>query len=235
MQSITRSTATLAIIAALTAVIACSDRASTAPEGSLSKNGTSIDTTTKPDTTRQHPDTGGTHPDTGGTHPDTGATHPDTGGTHPDTGGTHPDTGSTHPDTGRGHSPDTTGTYGPDTTQTDAFLKGTVVGVDSSAGGGSTITARPLANVTVTVFKRATQNYASTNPPQIVHGDSIASMKTRSDGTFTFEKLRGGYYILRAVPDANSGWPTVDGYPATAWPQSSLVLTAPIIIYLHKK
>jgi hypothetical protein len=222
----TRASVSLATIVVLTAAIACSDRSSTGPAATLAKKGVSTDSSTKPDTASQKPDTT--------SHPDTGVTHPDTGGMKPDTGATNPDSGNTKPDTTSGHGPDTTVTTGPDTTRTDAYLRGTVVGVDSSAGPN--VRPKPMANVVVTVFKRVLQNVGSTNSASpYVHGDSVAAVKTLSDGSFDFENLRAGYYILRADPGANSGWPVVDGYPATAWSITSLVLTAPITIYLHKK
>lgn len=231
MHRLTKPASMLAIVAALTAIIACSDRTATSPDATKSKLGTQGGANGG-DTSATHHDTATVDPDTT-TKPDTGVTHPDTGSTHPDTGHTNPDTGGTKPDTGRGTNPDTSGTVGPDTTQADAYVHGSVVGIDSSAGRSATIT--PLAGVAVTLFKRPPMGFAATRDGGVVHGDSVATVSSRSDGSFAFEKLRGGYYILRAVPSTASGYPTVDGYPVTAWSIRDLVTTAPVTIYLHKR
>ena len=223
-RGVVRPAGALALVVMLTALVACGDRAATSPE-QLAKDHGAIDTKgadsskTKSDSAAPKADTGGTKPDTGGTKPDTGATDPDTaGGTDPDTAG--------------GERPDTSVTVGPDTTRDDAFIRGTVVGVDSSA---ALPTPKGVKGVVVTAFRRVVNQTSGSRDSGTVSYDSVAAMETNGAGAFDFKGLRGGYYQLRAVPPAGSGWPTVTGYPAVAWSIRDLVLTHPLVIYLHKR
>jgi len=203
----------LASMATMVAVVACGDMAG--PEREAALRG--VDATSRSDTARPpRPDTGRpTRPDTGKpTPPDTGKpTPPDTGRpTPPDTGKpTPPDTGKpTPPDTGRPTPPDTI---------SDAYLRGTVLGVDST---GASVTIEPLANVVVTLFQRTGTGR-----------DSLAADRTGPRGAFEFTRLRPGAYILRAVPPPGSGYPSAT-VSVTAYSERSLVLQAPLVIYLHK-
>lgn len=224
-RRIVRPAGTLVLIVALTALVACGDRAATSPEGDVLQKQGALEP--RPgDTSKTKPDTGESKPDTGSTNPDTGTTDPDSGGTRPDTAG------GTRPDTAGGERPDTSVTVGPDTTQDDAFIRGTIVGVDSTA---ATPTPKPVKDVVVTAFRRVLNQTSGSRDSGSVRYDSVAAIETNGAGAFDFKGLRGGYYQLRAVPPAGSGWPTVRDYPAVAWSIRDLVLVSPVVIYLHKQ
>ena len=63
--------------------------------------------------------------------------------------------------------------------------------------------------------------------------DSVMTVRTGELGRFQFTGLLAGSYVLRALPPAGSGYPTVQ-LSATAWSAGSLVLLPPFRIYLHK-
>lgn len=162
----------------------------------------------------------------GGTGPDTGATNPDTvisdTSTVPDT--THPDT--TFPDTGSG--PDTTTV--PGDTIPDAVINGTMIGIDSTVT--PFVELETLAGVKITAFRwlGVDSSGGTVRPRQ----DSVAFTVSGRDGTFHFDGLRSGIYVLRAVPPPGLGY--LPGEIGTnAYSIRSLVLTAPLRFYLHKR
>lgn len=220
-RGVVRPPGALALVVMLTALVACGDRAATPPEQRAQGHG-KIDTKGT-DTSKTKSDTAAPKADTGGTKPDTGTTDPDS------VGGT--DSG-TDPDTAGGERPDTSVTVGPDTTRDDALIRGTVVGIDSSAGSP---TPKAVKDVVVTAFRRVVIQASGSRDSGTVSHDSVAATRTDGAGRFDFTGLRGGNFQLRAVPPAGSGWLTVTGYPVVAWSIRDLVLIDPPVIYLHKR
>lgn len=230
-----RSMGVLGALAIATAIVACADSAGPGRDASdasqlVGTNGRGDttkqqgDSAQKPDTTRPRPDTG-QKPDSGRPKPDTGRPPVDTGRPPVDTGRPPVDTGRPPVDTGR--PPVDTSRPPVDTTH-DASIRGDVYGVDSTA---RPVAIGPLRGVQVTLFQ--TVREPSSNGDGRVRVDSIMTVRTGELGRFEFTKLLAGNYLLRAVPPAGSGYPTVE-QTVTAWSERSLVLRAPIRIYLHK-
>jgi hypothetical protein len=213
----------LATLAVATTIIACADVAGVGRSGG-DGTGKSI-TTGRPDSGRS--DTGKTRPDTGKPKPDTGS-RPDTGKPRPDTG-SRPDTSKPKPDTGS--RPDTGHGPAPDTTITDGFIVGEVIGVDSSRAPAQ---IAPLGNVAVTAFRQVRVAPAPGDTAWTIRWDSVRVERTDTRGRFEFADLRGGIYRVRAVPPSGSGFPSGE-VKTIAWSRRSLVLVHPIRIYLHKR
>lgn len=152
---------------------------------------------------------------------------PDTGATNPDTV-THPDTG-TRPDTTAG--PDTTAV--PGDTLPDAIIDGTVIGIDSTTTTGF-VELGPIPGVTITAFRwlGVDSSGGGARPLQ----DSVAFTVSAGDGTFHFEGLRSGLYVLRAVPPNGSGYLAGEiGTTAHSIRSLPVVFLAPLKFYLHKE
>ena len=206
----------VAAVVVATVLVACGDLAGT---GRNAEDVASLTGSNGSDTG------GGTGTDTGTTNPDTG-TGPDTvisdTSTVPDT--TYPDT--TFPDTGSG--PDTTTV--PGDTIPDAVINGTMIGIDSTVT--PFVELEKLSGVKITAFRwlGVDSSGGTVRPRQ----DSVAFTVSGRDGTFHFDGLRSGIYVLRAVPPAGLGY--LPGEIGTnAYSIRSLVLTAPLKFYLHKK
>ncbi len=160
----------------------------------------------------------------GGTDTGTG-TGPDTGGTNPDTV-THPDT--TRPDTSAG--PDTTAV--PGDTLPDAVINGTVIGIDSTTTPFVELGAIPGVKITAFRWLGVDSSGGGARPLQ----DSVAFTVSGGDGTFHFEGLRSGLYVLRAVPPNGSGYlPAEIGTRAHSIRSLPVVLSVPLKFYLHKQ
>lgn len=222
-----RSIGALGALAIATVIVACADSAGPKSGGSdaaqlVGSNGRG-DTTRPKGDSGQKPDTSRPKPDTG-QRPDTGQ-KPDSGRQKPDTGRVPGDTGKVPVDTGR--PPVDSGRPPVDTTH-DASIRGDVFFVDSTA---KPVAFGPLRGVLVTLLHPVL--VPSSNGDGKVRVDSVMTVRTGELGKFEFDKLLAGNYILRAVPPAGSGYPTVE-QPVTAWSERSLVLLAPLRIYLHK-
>jgi hypothetical protein len=152
----------------------------------------------------------------------------DTGkGTGPDTGTASPDT-TTHPDTSAG--PDTTAV--PGDTLPDAIITGTMIGIDSTTTPFVELGAIP--GVRITAFRWLGVD-SSAGAVRTLR-DSVAFTVSAGDGTFGFEGLRSGIYILRAVPPNGSGYlPAEIGTRAHSIRSLPVVLSVPLKFYLHKQ